>query len=55
MLSFLSGCNDGTLPSPHTSRATARFPVILLSILAVYSRKVADRSLVGLFDADHFS
>src|SRR5665213_2020984 len=48
------GCNDGTLLSSYSVPGIYKVGFDPAQNLAVYSRKVADKVLVGLFDADHF-
>jgi len=48
------GCNDGTLLSSYTVPGVYKVGFDPAQNLAVYSRKVADKVLVGLFDADDF-
>ena len=48
------GCNDGTLLSSYTVPGVYKVGFDPAQNLAVYSRKVADKVLVGLFDADRF-
>jgi NDP-4-keto-2,6-dideoxyhexose 3-C-methyltransferase len=48
------GCNDGTLLSSYAVPGLYKIGFDPAQNLAVYSRKVADKVLVGLFDADYF-
>jgi SAM-dependent methyltransferase len=48
------GCNDGTLLSSYTVPEIYKVGFDPAQNLAVYSREVADKVLVGLFDADYF-
>jgi NDP-4-keto-2,6-dideoxyhexose 3-C-methyltransferase len=48
------GCNDGTLLSSYTVPGLYRIGFDPAQNLAVFSRKIADKVLVGFFDADGF-
>jgi NDP-4-keto-2,6-dideoxyhexose 3-C-methyltransferase len=48
------GCNDGTLLSAYRTSGIYRIGVDPAENLALYSRKVADKVVVGFFEADAF-
>jgi SAM-dependent methyltransferase len=48
------GCNDGTLLGSYTVSGIHKIGFDPAQNLAVFSRKIADKVLVGFFDADRF-
>ena len=48
------GCNDGTLLGSYTVPGIYRIGFDPAQNLAVFSRKIADKLIVGFFDADRF-